>query len=112
MTRLTFRGTLALSFGLCLATIAQAQPVITSLGQTWSYEPDAWSRGTSADSAYFGWDNMEGSGSFLGFGQVLDDSTPDLGTATPNARFFQGADGVNDPSPTDYGHRSGSGNFY
>lgn len=99
-------------FCLAILTAAPALAVTTSLGQEWNYEPDAWARGTTADSAWFGWDVLDGSGVFLSHGQVLDDTTPDLGTATPSSRLYQGTDGVADPSPTTYGHRSGSGNYY
>ena len=50
---------------LCVATMlvqGSASALTTSLGQSWNYAPDAWSRGTTADSAYFGWDNFEASG--------------------------------------------------
>ncbi|MEQ8211898.1 MAG: hypothetical protein RH917_19020 [Lacipirellulaceae bacterium] len=87
--------------------------ITTSQGQSWDYQPDAWARGSDANTAYFGWDDFEiGGNAVLGFGRVLDDTTPDLGTAVPNVRIYQGNDGANDPSPTTYGHRSGSGNFY
>ncbi|MEM9020102.1 MAG: PEP-CTERM sorting domain-containing protein [Planctomycetota bacterium] len=100
------------SAALLMTATSGAYAYTTSLGQTWETAPDAWVPGTSADSAYFGWDDLESSGTGLGFGTILDDTTPDLGIATPDARFFQGTDGLNDPSPTFYGHRSGSGNYY
>ncbi|MEM9176340.1 MAG: PEP-CTERM sorting domain-containing protein [Myxococcota bacterium] len=106
-----FRSSL---FGLAALALVAATPaaaITTSLGQTWDFEPDAWARGTTADSAYFGWDTLEGSGVFLSAGQILDDTTPDLGTSA-SSRLFQGTDGLADPTPTIYGHRSGSGNYY
>ena len=101
-------------FGLAALVLFAADPaaaITTSLGQDWDFEPDAWARGTTANSAYFGWDNLEGSFQFLSAGQILDDTTPDLGTSS-SSRLFQGTDGIANPSPTFYGHRSGSGNYY
>jgi hypothetical protein len=97
-----------------LAAPSAALALTTNSGQTWDYEPDAWTRGNNADTAYFGWDVMEGSGAMLGFGRVLDDATPDLGSPTTatGTRLFQGANGAADPAPTAYGHRSGSNNYY
>jgi hypothetical protein len=102
---------------LALAACFAAGPCgafTTSSAQHWPYAPDAWVRGNDQDRAYFGWDLLEPSGTALGFGQILDDRTPDLGAPLPfvNPRFFQGADGLADPSPTLYGHVSGSGNYY
>jgi uncharacterized protein (TIGR03382 family) len=80
------------------------------------FAPDAWTRANDSDTSYFGWDVLEPAlpPNFYGALQVLDDSTPDLGsgiTAT-NTRFYQGTDGANDTSPTANGHMSGSGNYY
>lgn len=91
-----------------------AHALTTSQGQSWNWAPDAWTRGNDAETSFFGWDVLDGNGGALSFGRVLDDATPDLGigvTAT-GTRFFQGADGIADPTPTVYGHRSGSGNYY
>lgn len=75
--------------------------------QAWDSEPDAWARGNAADASYFGWDVFEANNQFLNAGQVLDDTTPDLGLGTTAGvtRIFQNAG-------TTYGHRSGSGNYY
>ena len=105
------RVLLALSV-VAVAAGTPANALTTSLGQSWDYEPDAWTRTSDADTGFMGWDLLESSSSPLGFGNILDDSTPDLGVALPGARFYQGTDGLIDPSPTDYGHRSGSGNYY
>lgn len=92
-------------------TVPQALAFTTSQGQTWDTEPDAWSRGNSADSSWFGWDVLEFSGPPTApFGSfVLSDATPDLGAPTT-------ATGVNlaqsDASIGVYGHQSASGNYY
>ncbi|MEM1083392.1 MAG: PEP-CTERM sorting domain-containing protein [Verrucomicrobiota bacterium] len=98
----------------CLSLLASGSSFgfVTSMGQSWDYEPDSWSRGSGADTAFFGWDVLDASGVFISAGQVLDDSTPDLGVGTTGARFYQGTDGTANPAPTFYGHRSGSGNYY
>ncbi len=107
-------GLTAVAGGLVMCLGGHAAAITTSEGQAWDLTPDAWVRGNTADTAYFGWDVLEASGETLGFGQVLDDTTPDLGNAitATGVRFFQGSDGILDPSPTTYGHRSGSGNYY
>ncbi|MCA9257640.1 MAG: hypothetical protein KDA61_00515 [Planctomycetales bacterium] len=106
---LVFFASLPIVWGLASA----AHGITTSSGQTWDLEPDAWVRGNSADISYFGWDVLD-AGQTLGFGAILDDTTPDLGSPTSalQTRFRQGVDGANDPSPTTYGHVSGSGNYY
>jgi hypothetical protein len=79
------------------------------------YAPDAWSRGNNATTSYFGWDFFETTGPpNLGSLWVLDDSTPDLGTGIAAAfpRIYQGADGLEDPSPNAEGHVSSTGNYY
>ncbi|MEM9481132.1 MAG: hypothetical protein AAGA58_15880 [Verrucomicrobiota bacterium] len=85
---------------------------ITSLGQAWDYEPDAWVRTNDSDTNFYAWDLLESSGVGLSFGTVLDDATPDVGVDPTTARLFQGTDGIADTSPTVYGHRSGSLNYY
>ena len=91
-----------------------ANAITTASGQVWNFEPDAWARSNGPDTAYFGWDVLETGGAMLGFGRVLDDPTPDLGSSTTaiSTRLFQGANGAANPSPTAYGHRSGSSNYY
>jgi hypothetical protein len=103
-----------LSTTICGSFCQFSLGITTSGGQPWDYEPDAWSRANNSSTAYFGWDVFEPNGMALGFGEVLDDSTPDLGAATTalDPRIYQGTNGIQDPAPTSYGHRSGSGNFY
>lgn len=97
-----------------LGLSATADAITTSGGQLWNSVPDAWVRGNNADTAYFGWDVLEANGPPLSFGRVLDDNSPDIapGTTATNTRLYQGTDGIANPAPTAYGHRSGSGNYY
>lgn len=98
-----------------LAAFALSATYQRSLAATTGYEPDAWTRGNTVDSSYFGWDVIERAGlPTLDFGRILDDSTPDLGTGitATGTRIYQGANGIVDPSPTLYGHVSGSMNYY
>ncbi len=98
---------------LMLATLltAPAQAITTSMGQSWNFEPDAWTRGNTANASYFGWDVVESAGPPLGpFGTGrLDDTTPDLGAPTTAAspRIVQSP-----ASLAIFGHRSGTGNYY
>lgn len=100
-----------------LAGVAALLLVASAAQATLSvHMPDAWVRDNSSTTAYFGWDVMESSGITLGFGTVLDDTTPDVGTSLGigvtglNGRIFQGT-GVSGGYGT-YGHRSGSSNYY
>jgi hypothetical protein len=81
------------------------------MGQSWNFEPDAWTRGNAADASYFGWDVIESAGPPPGpFGSGrLDDSTPDLGapTTATSPRIVQSLESL-----AIYGHRSGTGNYY
>jgi hypothetical protein len=97
-----------------LAAPAIAAPITTVDGQLWESEPDAWTRGNTADTSHFGWDLLETGNPTLSFGRILDDTTPDIGapTTATQTRWFQGSNGVAGPLPTAYGHRSGSGNYY
>ncbi len=98
-----------------LAALASTAGYRQSLAATTGYEPDAWTRGNTVDSSYFGWDVIERAGlPTLGSGRLLDDSTPDLGTGitATGTRIYQGANGIADPSPTLYGHVSASMNYY
>ncbi|MBA3485006.1 MAG: PEP-CTERM sorting domain-containing protein [Pirellulales bacterium] len=96
---------------LIVGAIAPARAITTSGGQTWNFEPDAWTRGNTDDTSYFGWDVIEHAGAPNGpFGSGrLDDTTPDLGAPTTAAspRIVQSA-----ASLAIYGHRSGTGNYY
>ncbi|MBX3433407.1 MAG: hypothetical protein KF847_08815 [Pirellulales bacterium] len=100
--------------GVVATGAGEAVAITTSQGQVWNAAPDAWTRGNDADTSYFGWDVLDANGPTLGFGRVLDDSTPDLGVGTTavGTRWFQGTDGIANPAPTAYGHRSGSANYY
>lgn len=99
---------------LCLMVASASLPALgitTSGGQSWNYAPDAWTRGNSAESAYFGWDLIEHAGlpnGPMGSGR-LDDSTPDLGSPTTGIapRLVQSPESL-----AIFGHRSGSGNYY
>jgi hypothetical protein len=105
---------LAALVAAALAAPAIAAPITTVDGQLWDSEPDAWTRGNTADTSHFGWDFLETGTPLLSSGRILDDTTPDIGapsTAT-QTRWFQGSNGVAGPLPTGYGHRSGSGNYY
>lgn len=79
----------------------------TNQGATLSSGPDAWNRGSSATTAYFGWDSFDagapGNPSFGG--SILNDSSPDTGTALSASVVFQ-------ENTNGYGQRSGSGNIY
>lgn len=91
---------------LTLFTAAAAAPAaVVSSG------PDAWARGAADDpgvfaSSYFGWDQFDAGapGNPVFGGTVLDDATPDVGSAT-GARVAQNNVGG-------YGIRSSSGNLY
>jgi hypothetical protein len=90
---------------------ASAHAITTSTGQSWNFAPDAWVRGNTSETSYFGWDVIEAAGPPTGpFGSFkLDDATPDLGPPTTAAgtRIVQSND-----SFAIYGHRSASGNYY
>ncbi len=82
-----------------IALTTPLQAVVLSGG------PDAWSRG-DAQTAHFGWDIFEASGTPGRFGdRQLNDSSPDIGTALSASTIFQ-----NDSNA--YGHRSSSSNIY
>jgi hypothetical protein len=102
-----------LFWGVAILAVGVVSPNVWAAPS--SFAPDAWVRGNSADTSYFGWDVLETAGPpNLGFLWILDDSTPDLGgaiTAT-GTRLFQGANGIGDPTPTTQGHVSGSRNYY
>lgn len=109
--------TVCTCFGCLLSVgpLAANAAVVTDLGTVWDSEPDAWTRGNDANTSYFGWDDFTPDTAVpLNFGRVLDDSTPDLGTGitATGIRVYQGTDGINDPSPSPYGHVSGSNNYY
>ena len=90
-------------------TAAPAFAFTTSMGQAWNFEPDAWARGNTTDTSYFGWDVMESAGMGPFGSGLLDDATPDLGgpTTAGSPRLAQSPE-----STTVFGHRSGSGNYY
>lgn len=101
----------ALIFASVFGAAVPAIGITTSSGQSWTFVPDAWVRGNTIDSSYFGWDSLEGPpipnapfGSFK-----LDDTTPDLGVGTTalSPRFVQ-----SNGSLAIYGHRSSSNNYY
>ena len=98
---------LVLSAGLASPTFG----ITTSMGQSWSFTPDAWTRGNAADASYFGWDVIESAGAPFGpFGSGrLDDTTPDLGSLTTagSPRIGQSPESL-----AIFGHRSGTGNYY
>ncbi len=82
-----------------------------------TYQPDAWTRGNSSATAYFGWDFLDNSGIPGGFGSVvLDDASPEVGATLGfgvtglNARLYQGTGMAGGYGS--YGHRSSSGNYY
>lgn len=110
---MTIHRFLRLALGcLLVATVTPAAfAITTSGGQAWDFVPDAWTRGNTADTSYFGWDVIESAGSPGGpFGSGrLDDSTPDLGSPTTasSPRIVQST-----ASLAIYGHRSGSTNYY
>jgi hypothetical protein len=98
------------------ATLAVAMNGASAHAAPTGFAPDAWTRANDGNTSYFGWDLFESAipPNFHGALQVLDDSTPELGsgvTAT-NTRIFQGINGANDLTPTANGHVSGSGNYY
>jgi hypothetical protein len=102
-------------FAAALAAFAVLGPATVFAAPT-GCAPDAWTRANDASTSYFGWDVLEPATppNFYGALQVLDDSTPDLGsgiTAT-GTRIFQGTDGAINTAPTANGHMSGSGNYY
>ena len=113
---------LRLGLALCAALTClprDAEAITTNSGQSWTFEPDAWTRANDADTSWFGWDALEGTHPIYpappdGFFRILDDSTPDVGGVTTalSPRLFQGNNGVTDPLPTTNGHRSGSSNYY
>lgn len=99
---------------VAIASASTASAFTTSLGQIWDTEPDAWVRGNTADASWFGWDDFEGGipgpapfGPPLG--ELLDDSTPDIGGATTASSPLIKQ---SDASALVYGHVSSSGNFY
>jgi hypothetical protein len=98
-------------FVAALGPFASAHAITTSTGQSWNFAPDAWVRGNSSETSYFGWDVIEVAGAPTGpFGSFkLDDATPDLGSPTTatGTRIVQSND-----SFAIYGHRSASGNYY
>jgi len=102
---------LAASLVWIAASATSAQAITTSMGQAWNFAPDAWSRGNTTDTSYFGWDVLEAAGPPTGpFGSFrLDDVSPELGAPTTAAstRIRQ-----SDASFAVYGHRSGTGNYY
>ncbi len=69
--------------------------------------PDAWTRGSSASTAYFGWDVIDAGapGNPAFGGTILNDATPEVGTPLSTSVLFQ-------ESTTGYGQRSGTGNIY
>ena len=81
----------------------------SSLGQAavLSAGPDAWTRGSSASTAYFGWDVIDAGapGTPAFGGTILNDSSPEVGTGLSISTLFQ-------EGTTGYGQRSGSGNIY
>lgn len=111
MTLSTRRRLLALTAASVVFTAWQAHAITTSQGQTWVTQPDAWSRGNTADSSWFGWDFLEFTGPPTApFGSfVLNDSTPDLGAPTTATGVNLAQSGA---SIGVYGHQSASGNYY
>ncbi len=73
--------------------------------------PDTWTRDNSSTTTYAGWDVLEGTGAVLGFGRVLNDTTPDVGGSLGIGHTGISYSLVQDPTTT-YGHRSGSSNYY
>ncbi len=69
--------------------------------------PDAWTRGSSASTAYFGWDVIDAGdpGNPAFGGTILNDATPDIGTSLSTSVLFQ-------QTTTGYGQRSATGNIY
>jgi hypothetical protein len=100
-----------LGFTLSALLTSSSFAITTSMGQSWNFEPDAWTRGNTADASYFGWDVIDNAGPPPGpFGSGrLDDSTPDLGapTTATSPRLIQSP-----ASLAIFGHRSGTGNYY
>jgi hypothetical protein len=111
-------GTVARRAARIIAGAIAAVLMVSAASATVSiYAPDAWTRGNTSTTAYFGWDVMDNSGIAGGFGSViLDDPSPEIGTALGlgvaalNGRIFQGT-GVSGGYGS-YGHRSSSGNYY
>lgn len=96
---------------LAALVIAFAADVV--FAATTPFVPDAWTRGNNANTSYFGWDFLEHSGEpDLGLLWILDDVSPDLGSAGVDRRIYQGNDGRNDPSPNEEGHVSSTHNYY
>lgn len=104
-------GRLAIGAATALLMVSAARATLST------YQPDAWTRGNSSTTSYFGWDVMDDSG-IVGFAgsKMLDDPSPEVGLSLGigvtglNARIFQGtglAGGYGS-----YGHRSSSGNYY
>jgi hypothetical protein len=121
MKRLRQILTGAVAMVLTGTAVGPAVAFTTSQGQDWRFEPDAWTRGNDADTSHFGWDDISNPAAallptqpFPTGARILDDTTPDLdpSTTASGLRFYQGADGMNDPIPTSYGHVSTSGNYY
>jgi hypothetical protein len=100
-----------LAFVSFVSMAVPVSAITTSMGQSWNFTPDAWARGNTPTTAYFGWDQIESAGPPTGpFGSYkLDDSSPDLGipTSATATRLVQ-----SDASFAIYGHRSASGNYY
>jgi hypothetical protein len=100
-----------LSFVAFASMAVPVYGITTSMGQSWNFMPDAWGRGNTSSTAYFGWDQIEATGPPTGpFGSFkLDDASPDLGfpTSATSTRIVQ-----SDASFAIYGHRSASGNYY
>lgn len=91
-----------------LATIAPlALLTATTHATVLSSGPDAWIRGSSQSTAYFGWDSFDAGapGTPAFGGTILNDSSPDIGTALSTSVVFQENTGG-------YGQRSASGNIY
>ena len=103
--------TIVLSMATAIGVASTSTAFTTNAGQTWDTEPDAWSRGNTADTSWFGWDEFEPTGPptapFFSF--ILDDSTPDIGSPT-TATSTNIAQSV--ASQAVYGHRSSSANYY
>lgn len=100
-----------LTVALAAFTTQCAMAFTTSQGQLWDTEPDAWARGNTAVTSWFGWDVLEFTGPPTApFGSfVLNDSTPDLGAPTTAT----GTSLAQSPASIGiYGHQSASGNYY
>ena len=89
----------AVSIGLSATNTVLA--IVTSQSQVWDFEPDAWTRANDSNTSYFGWDDVSNAAAELAptlpfptGARVLDDATPDLGTAitASGMRLYQGTE--------------------